>query len=136
MPDRVERHARCLLGGGRLPLLRGLLRHESRVQGGLRFGVGHAVLRIVGDEEPLALMPANELFVAVVAESQAATLPHLGRRETVEGARGRLHLGWWRRRCRGRARGWCRKRQRGCAHRRWQREARGRPGQTGHGRQL
>jgi hypothetical protein len=52
------------------------------VQGGLRFGVGRTVLRIVGDEEveePLALMPANELFVAVVVEAQAVMLPHLGR---------------------------------------------------------
>jgi hypothetical protein len=86
------------------------------VQGGLRFGVGRAVLRIVGDEEveeTLALMPANELFVVVVAESHAATLPHLGRCETAEGALGRLHLGRWRRRCRGCARGRRRKRQGG-----------------------
>jgi hypothetical protein len=80
------------------------------------FGVGRAVLRIVGDEEVeelLALMPANELFIAVVAESHTATLPHLGRCETAEGARGRLHLGRWRHHCGGYTRGRRMKRQGG-----------------------
>jgi hypothetical protein len=59
------------------------------------------------------LMPANELFVTVVAESHATTLPHLGRCETAEGARGRLHLGRWRCRCGGCTRGRRRTRQGG-----------------------
>jgi hypothetical protein len=81
------------------------------------------------------LMPANELFVTVVAESHAVMLPHLGRCETAEGVRGAYTWAGGGTAAVGAPVDGAGS-ARGCAWRRWQREARGCPGQTGRGRGL